>query len=1140
MTRNLVAKRKTGNGMKAACLAVAVLATAGSAFYFGSGFHTAKAAASVQSSAAHAPVPSKSLSLPLFFEPNQGQTAPQVKFLARGSGYGLFLTSNEAVLTLRPSSSSTGVSALNSEKKTSSVIRMRLDGANTAAHVSGASPLPGKSNYFIGNNPSKWRQNIPQFARVEYKAVYPGIDLVYYGNQGQLEYDFRVAPGADANQIGLQFDGASARLDAGDLVLSTDGGDIRFHAPRIYQTAVAATGDSPAQEKVAGNFRQLADNKIGFAIGEYDHSRELVIDPTLTYSTYLGGGGAEGLVKVAVDSAGLIYVAGSTNSADFPTNIAAANNPNNPPYQLNLKTAGATNVFIAVINPSLVPPLYNCTQQGPYFCTQQLVYATYLGGSGVDSLAGIAVDNTAGIYVAGSTTSFDFPTTGNAFQATRANDGLSHGFFSKLSNVSQSSTLVYGLSYSTNLAGNGTDHVTGLAIDSGCVSQSCFAYLTGHTTSSNVASDALGFPANPNGFQAASNSPGNLQFFASKINPNGSGQLSMVYSTYFGGSNPVQAVAIGGGIAVDQSGSTPNMYITGTTNMLPKGLNGAPGFPLYAAQQACLNLASQTSCNGSSGGTNTDAFVAKISPTAGLLPVYSTYLGGSGNEIGTAIAVDSSGDAYITGSTSSSDWVNCGGFQCTLASGATNAFVAKIGGLINSIYPINYFTYLGGAGPDSGQDIKVDSLQSVHVVGNTAASSTGFPNLDPLLPSPISNYNGSTPAGGGDAFVALLGTTLSGKGAGDYVTYLGGSQLDHGTGVAIDNFGATYAAGDTVSPNFPTTPATAFQSGQNSGSQDAFVSRLGAVSSLEVLVPSTSPSPSPVNAGAPAAFTFDIVNTGPDNASFVTFYATVPTGLAVASQQAKITGGAGNCTALQGSTIVCNIQNLAVCTPGSCTTGAAVEVDVTPSITYNVPTITVSGAASANGGALQGSQSQTVNVVDFTMSAQPLTPVISAGATAQIQVNFCPKYGNYSGTITPAQTTSPSMVTASTPTFSPTSVTLAGTACSSTTLSIPTVPRPITTGSLLQHRSFYATWLPIGGLSIIGLGLGAGRKRRRWLIGAAMFVIVGMVALQTGCGSSSSAANSTGGTVAATYVVTISGAVGTGGSHTAQASVRVN
>src|ERR1019366_8572394 len=268
---------KTGNGMKAAFLAMAVLAAAGVVFYFsttvsakagGTEASAQEALASKSRSKSRTMSLAKAISLPLFFEPNQGQTAPQVKFLARGAGYGLFLTADEAVLKLQHSALSSQHSAPRSQPVSSSVIRMKLEDANSAASVSGAEPLPGKSNYFIGNDPAKWRHNIPQFARVEYKSVYPGVDLVYYGDQGQLEYDFRVAPAADPNRIALSFSGASTRIESGDLILATDQGDVRFHAPRIYQQ------DGNGQKPIAGSFRQLADNKIGFTIGDYDHSRE--------------------------------------------------------------------------------------------------------------------------------------------------------------------------------------------------------------------------------------------------------------------------------------------------------------------------------------------------------------------------------------------------------------------------------------------------------------------------------------------------------------------------------------------------------------------------------------------------------------------------------------------------------------------------------------------------------------------------------------------------------------------------------------------------------------------------------------------------------------------------------------------------
>src|SRR5215467_3247204 len=311
-----------------------MLIGAGAALYLASG------APRTNANAALAPKTSP-VSLPLFFEPNQGQTDAQVKFLARGNGYGIFLTASEAVLKLQASAHQPSVP---------SVIYMQLEGANAAA-VSGLDQLPGRSNYFIGNKPSLWHRGIPQFARVEYKSVYPGIDLVYYGHQGYLEYDFHVAPSADPSQIALTFDGAAARIDAGDLILATARGDVRFHVPHVYQN------NNGTQKDVAGSFRQLAENKIGFTIGPYDRNRELVIDPVLSYSTYLGGSGAENApTSVAIGPDNNIYLSGSTMSSDFPKTTSAT-------------LTGAQNIFLAVLNPTLAG-------------TSQLLYATYLGGSG--------------------------------------------------------------------------------------------------------------------------------------------------------------------------------------------------------------------------------------------------------------------------------------------------------------------------------------------------------------------------------------------------------------------------------------------------------------------------------------------------------------------------------------------------------------------------------------------------------------------------------------------------------------------------------------------------------------------------------------------------------------------------------------
>lgn len=1122
VTEGSVSAKKTGNWTRAAFLTTAVFAVAAVALYCGTAVVAAQDSRPNPAAAAHTTLAPKALSLPLFFEPNQGQTDPQVKFLARGAGYGLFLTSDEAVLELLYPAVSTQHSAPGSHRPaldspaTSSVIRMRLDGASASARVSGASPLPGKSNYFLGNDLSQWRQNIPQFARVQYDAVYPGIDLVYYGHQGQLEYDFRLAPGSDPKQIALSFQGASACIDGGDLILSTGEGDVRFQAPRIYQPAVAASNKttSRAEKAVAGSFRQLAGNKIGFAIGDYDRSRELIIDPTLSYSTYLGGSsGTELLTQVAVEG-GYVYVAGSTTSTNFPQSTQYY--PTTPPYQSTL--AGTQNIFIAVFNPSLQPPAY--------LPAQQLLYATYLGGSGTDSLAGLAVDANFSIYVAGTTNSPNFPTTSNAFR--QAPQTGTHGFVSKLAFPTAPASQVYGLAYSTYLAGNGVDTVTGLAVDT---NQN--AYVTGDTTSSNSYTD--NFPANPNGFQLASNSPGNPQFFATMISTS-SGLIR--YSTYLGGGIPAVAIAQGGGIAVD---STGNMYFTGTTNMLPpSSSSSAAGFPLFNAQQACLDQPGVIGACASTSPTDTDAIAVKINPTqAGANPVYSTYLGGSGNDAGTAIAVDSSGNAYVTGLTYSTDWFcSCspGPFQIANGGGG-DAYIATIGPVSGSIYPLIYFTYLGGSGLDFGSSIQVDAVQNVHLTGTTDSSNF------PVTPQTLQ----TTLGGGDDAFVAQISVTSGGTSAtplGDYVTYLGGSQLDQGTGIAIDTVGNTYVAGVTRSPNFPaSTTSTPFQSSLN-GTQNAFMSILSAKSQLVILPASGSPAPSPVPAGTQVAFTYNILNMGPDTATNVVFYAN---GLPLSSElsatpQAKVTAGVGTCQAEQGvqaPEIICNIQTLAA---GST---ASVEIDITPSITgpLDDKTFSISSAATANNGGSQLGPAQTVQVVDFSAAAQNSTPSVTAGDIATIQVTFCPTLPSfgYTATITPTQSASPSIVTATTPTFSPTTVALSGSACGSTTLSIATVARPVNNGSLHRRRStFYAAWLPIGGLSLIGLGIGAGYKRRRWLIGALLGLIAGVMLLQAACGSASTTVATAGGTAAGIYTITVTGAAATGASHATQVQLQVN
>ena len=269
--------------------------------------------------------------VPLHFQPNVGQTDPQVKFLARDRGYALFLTPAEAVLVLQRSGAPGRLSpslenrltrggvppdmAKAAQEPETAVVRMQFAGADAATKLVGLDELPGRVNDFRGADPARWRRNIPTYARVAYRQLYPGIDLVFYGNQRQLEYDLVVAPGADPGAIALQFAGAErATVGAqGDLVLTVKGGELRWQKPVIYQEREGV------RRPVAGGYALRGPNRVGFRVAAYDASRPLVIDPVLAYSTYLGGAGADSAGAIAVDAAGNAYVAGDTRSTDFPT-----------------------------------------------------------------------------------------------------------------------------------------------------------------------------------------------------------------------------------------------------------------------------------------------------------------------------------------------------------------------------------------------------------------------------------------------------------------------------------------------------------------------------------------------------------------------------------------------------------------------------------------------------------------------------------------------------------------------------------------------------------------------------------------------------------------------------------------------------
>ena len=740
--------------------------------------------------------------LPLSFEPNRGQTGSGVRFLSRGQGYTLFLTQNEAVLELqksevrsqkseegRPSSvvsgQGSGRATTNHEPRTTNaVLTMQLVGANPNAKLAGTDELPGQTNYFIGNDPALWRTHIPTYGSVEYRNIYPGIDLVYYGHAGRLEYDFRVRPGADPSVIRLalgtgnaetrnsKFEIRNSKLETrnsgpsrhslfatryslgltagGDLVVNVDGGQVRFHKPLVYQ--LASTNHEPRTTNVGSRY-VIEGRDVRFKIGHYDRTKPLVIDPSLSFATYLGGTGVDSAFGIAVDSSDNVYVTGQTSSANFPVTKGMA-------FQTTL--GGGLDVFVTKLNA----------------LGTALVYSTYIGGSENDSGFAIAIDSTGSAYVTGSTNSSNFPTTTGAKQTSLS--GGTDAFITKLDPDGTS------LVYSTYLGGTMNDSGDAIAVDSAGE-----AYVAGSTVSIN-------FPTTKSAFQGSSG--GGMDAFFTKINA--SGTSPAVYSTYLGGASNDSAT----GIAIDSSG---NAYLVGQT--------------------ASINYPVSASALQKTSGGATDAFVTEIDPaqSAAASLIYSTYLGGAGNDAGLGIALDASNNAYVTGNTDSTNFpVTAGVLQSTLA-GSEDAFVSKLNPTGSALV---YSTYFGGLGTDSATAIAVDSNGNVYLTGNT--TSTDLPTL-----TPVQATCGST-AGFlcDDAFIASLNPDATGL---NYSTYLGGSLQDQGNAIALDSSANAYVAGSTLSTDFPTTshvfqPACALAS-STSPCGNAFVAKIGPTSAVEVI-----------------------------------------------------------------------------------------------------------------------------------------------------------------------------------------------------------------------------------------------------------------------------------------------------------------
>lgn len=691
------------------------------------------------------------MDVPVRFEANAGQADTAVLYLARGPGYNLFLTADGVRFQV-------GTAA----QTPATTLNMQFVGASDSPETRGEGALRSRSNYFKGSDPTRWLSNIPHFSRVIYDQVYPGIDWVARGGSGPawglFEYDFIVGPGAKPGRIVLRLEGID-RLElseSGDLMMHTGDRFAVQHRPIAFQEVDGVRGSVTAQ------FEILGPDTFGFAVGPYDRNLPLVIDPSVDYSTFLGGGTTTGPYgahdygeAIAVDSSGNAYIVGETYATDYPVSAGA--------YQTTY-VGGYMDVFVTKIDTS-------ASGAG------SLVYSTYLGGNGSEYANDVAIDSSGQAYVAGRTSSTStFPVTGGVVK------GVSTGTTEAFVTVLNSSGT--GLVYSTLVGGSGGEYIEAIDVDS-----SGNAYVAGYTSSSD-------FPI-VNGYQSSLVAKSDI--FVARLNSTGT---SIDYSTYLAGSDYDYAY----GIAADSSG---NVYVVGNTESTDFPVTGS-------AYQSSLNA---------NGWWDDDAFLTKLdtNQSGASSLVYSTYLGGTDYEYTGGVAVDGSGVAYIAGSTrSETDFpTTARAFQTELAGDSMDidAWIAVIDTTLSATSSLLYSTYIGGTESDSASGIALDSSGQAFITGKT--ESTDFPTASPIQTAD----GGATGDFDGDAFVMRMDTNQTSTAAVIYSTYLGGENLDRAYGIGVDAAGNAYVAGYTESANFPVT-ASAYQGTYAGPYRDAFLTRI--------------------------------------------------------------------------------------------------------------------------------------------------------------------------------------------------------------------------------------------------------------------------------------------------------------------------
>jgi hypothetical protein len=669
--------------------------------------------------------------LPIAFIPNVGQAARDVRYMAHGSGATIVLLQSQVELLPDPTAHKPGLNdaADPPTRAQPAPLVLAYEGANAEAALRSDGPLPGKANYLLGDSTAQWYSNLPTFSGVTYHSLYPGVDLQYHGMGAQLESDYTIAPGADPGQIRASYvNNRALSIDrAGNLHIASQSAPIES-APAAWQEI------GGLRVPISAGYVASVGGDVSFRLGLYDKSKPLHVSTALVYSTYLGGSGRDNGTLIAVDSAGSAFAIGMTNSTDFPLV--------NP---IQSHSTNDDDVFISKLNPA----------------GTALDYSTYLGGNGHEEPWGVNVDAADSAYVAGFTSSTDFPTA-NPFQAT--NHGLSDAFLAKLSPSGSS------LVYSTYLGGTGDDHAWGMTL------AGYTAFITGDTWSTDF----------PTAHPLQATNLGGRDTFVARFNYQGNG---LVFSTYLGGSGDDVAEALGTDL-------TGDVYVTGGTS------SGDLNVPTGNVYQPVYQ-----------GGD--DVFLAKISADGSSLD-FCTYLGGSGYDMAWALAVAPNGDIVLTGGTNSADFPTRHAVQA-VKNFDVDGFVSR---LSSSGSWMVYSTFLGGNGDyDAPYGAAIDAAGDAYISGIT--NSTDYPTANP-----VQAHSG----GANDGFLSELapsGQPLL------FSTYLGGSSDDWAWGMAVDAQGNMYTTGTPRSPNFPV--ANAFQP-QSAGNDDSFITKVGAI---------TGPTPTP-------------------------------------------------------------------------------------------------------------------------------------------------------------------------------------------------------------------------------------------------------------------------------------------------------